>query len=145
SVTELIAQGLPVTLTIGVAALCVGLALGVAIGLLAGSRRNAWPDHAAMTIAPVGIAVPGFVAAPLLALAFGVEWQWLPAGGWERGSWRPLVLPVATLALPLTAHVARLTRGSLLEVLQAPYIRTARAKGLSRARILRAHALRPTL
>jgi oligopeptide transport system permease protein len=145
SVTELLAQGLPVTLTIGVAALVLAVVGGVAIGMVAGARRNRWQDHALMTAALVGIAIPGFVVAPLLALVFGIELRWLPVGGWERGSWRHLVLPVVTLSLPFMAHIARLTRGSLLEVLQSPFIRTARAKGLTEWRILRAHALRPTL
>jgi oligopeptide transport system permease protein len=145
SVAELIAQGLPVTLTIGAAALAMSVILGVAFGILAGRRRNRWPDHALMTLALVGIAIPGFVVAPVLALVFGIQLRWLPAGGWVPGSWRHLVLPVVTLSLPFIAYIARLTRGSLLEVLQSPYVRTARAKGLSEARILRAHALKPTL
>jgi len=89
--------------------------------------------------------VPSFVVAPLLALVFGLYLGWLPVGGWESGSLGHLVLPVLTLALPLIAYVARLTRGSVLEVLQSPFIRTARAKGLDPGVVLRRHALRPTL
>lgn len=145
TVGELIARGLPVTLAIGTAALLLSLAIGVPLGLVAALRQNRWLDHAAMAVALVGIAVPSFVVAPLLALAFGIGLGWLPVAGWETGSVRHAVLPVITLALPLVAALARLTRGSLLEVLQAPYIRTARARGLGPAVILRRHALKPTL
>jgi oligopeptide transport system permease protein len=144
-VTELIAQGLPVTLTIGVAALLLSVLVGVPCGVLAAARRNGGVDHAIMSAALVGLAVPGFVVAPVLALGFGIKLGWLPVGGWESGQWRYGVLPVVTLALPFIAHIARLTRGSMLEVLESPFIRTARAKGLSPARILRAHALPPAL
>jgi oligopeptide transport system permease protein len=98
-----------------------------------------------MAVALVGIAVPSFVVAPVLALVFGLHLGWLPVAGWEPGRLRYLVLPVVTLALPVAAYVARLTRGSLLEVLQSAYIRTARAKGLAPSAILRRHALKPTL
>jgi oligopeptide transport system permease protein len=145
TVAELIGRGLPVTLSVGSAALVLAVGLGVPLGLLAARRHNRWTDHAVMTLALVGIAVPNFVVAPLLSLAFGIGLGWLPVAGWEPGSPRHLVLPVVTLALPLVAYVARLTRGSLLEVLQAPFIRTAQAKGISQAALLRRHALRPTL
>ncbi len=145
SVGELIARGLPVTLGIGATALVLALALGVPLGLVAARRQNGWIDHAVMALALVGIAVPNFVVAPVLALVFGVRLGWLPVAGWESGSLRHMVLPAVTLALPFVAYIARLTRGSLLEVLQAPYIRTARAKGLDGGAVLRRHALKPTL
>ena len=144
-VTELIAQGLPVTATIGIAALLVSVLIGVPCGVIAAARRNGALDHALMSAALVGLAVPGFVVAPVLALVFGIRLGWLPVGGWEAGDWRFAVLPVVTLALPFVAYIARLTRGSMLEVLESPFIRTARAKGLSPARILRVHALPPAL
>jgi oligopeptide transport system permease protein len=145
SVAELIVRGLPVTLSIGAAALLLGIALGIPLGLVAGLRQNGWADHAVMAVALAGIAIPNFVVAPVLALFFGLYLGWLPVAGWEAGSVRHLVLPVVTLALPLVAYLARLTRGSLLEVLQAPFIRTARAKGLDPGVILRRHALKPSL
>jgi oligopeptide transport system permease protein len=144
-VTELIAQGLPVTATIGLAALLVSVLIGVPCGVIAAARRNGALDHALMSAALIGLAVPGFVVAPVLALVFGIRLGWLPVGGWEPGDWRYAVLPVVTLALPFVAHIARLTRGSMLEALESPFIRTARAKGLSAARILRVHALPPAL
>lgn len=145
TVAELIVRGLPVTLSIGAVALLAALSIGVPLGLLAARRQNGWVDHAVMGVALGGIAVPNFVVAPVLALVFGIGLGWLPVAGWEPGSLRHMVLPVATLALPFIAYVARLTRGSLLEVLQAPYVRTARAKGLGAGAILRRHALKPTL
>jgi len=145
SVSDLIAQGLPVTLKIGIAALALAVIAGVLLGLLAGARRNSPADHAVMGVAIAGIAVPNFVVAPLLALVFGVHLGWLPVGGWQRGELRYAILPVITLALPFVAYIARLTRGSLLEVLQLPHIRTARAKGLSERRILWRHAFKPAI
>lgn len=144
-VTELIARGLPVTTLIGVLALVLAVALGVPLGMAAGLRHDGPLDHAVMGVALVGIAVPGFVLAPVLALVFGIKLGWLPVAGWEQGSLRHMVLPVVTLALPFVAYIARLTRGSLLEVLQQPYMRAARAKGLAQSALIRRHALKPTL
>jgi len=145
SVTELIARGLPVTLTLGATALVLSLLIGIPLGVVAALRHNGWLDHAVMTLALAGIAVPNFVVAPLLALVFGISLGWVPVGGWEPGSLRHLVLPVVTLALPFVAYVARLMRGSLLEVLQSPFILTARAKGIGPAAVVRRHALKPAL
>jgi oligopeptide transport system permease protein len=144
-VSELIARGLPVTLTIGTLALLLAVTLGVPLGMLAALRHDGPVDHAVMSAALLGIAVPNFVLAPVLALAFGVWLGWLPVGGWEPGSPPHMVLPVITLALPFVAYIARLARGSMLEVLQAPYLRAARAKGISRGALLRRHVLKPTL
>ena len=144
-VSELIARGLPVTLTIGALALLLAVGLGVPLGMLGALRHNGALDHAVMGVALVGIAIPNFVVAPVLALLFGVKLGWLPVAGWEPGNVRFLILPVLTLALPFVAYIARLARGSLLEVLQAPYMRAARAKGLTQRVLLRRHALKPTL
>jgi len=144
-VSELIARGLPLTAGLGAAALLLAVITGVPLGMLAGRRRNRTSDHVVMGVALAGIAVPNFVVAPLLALVFGVLLGWLPVSGWESGNPRYAILPVITLALPLIAFIARLTRGSLLEVLQSPHIRTARAKGLSESRILWRHAFKPTI
>lgn len=144
-VSELIAQGLPVTAGLGAAALGIAMFAGVLLGMLAGRQPNRATDHVVMGTALAGIAIPNFVVAPLLALVFGVLLGWLPVGGWESGDLRYAVLPVVTLALPFIAYVARLTRGSLLEVMQSPHIRTARAKGLSESRILWQHAFKPTI
>jgi oligopeptide transport system permease protein len=144
-VSELIARGLPITAGLGAAALLLAVIAGVPLGMLAGRRRNRASDHVVMGVALAGIAVPNFVVAPLLALVFGVLLGWLPVSGWESGNLSYVILPVITLALPLIAYIARLTRGSLLEVLQSPHIRTARAKGLTESRILWRHAFKPTI
>jgi oligopeptide transport system permease protein len=145
TVTELIAQGLPVTAQIGIAALCLALGLGMLIGALAALRRNRAEDYALMTLAGAGIAIPSFVILPLLGLLFGIYVRWLPVAGWQPGSFRHLVLPVVALALAPLAYVARLTRAGLLEVLQRPFIRTAFAKGLPLHTVILRHALRPAL
>ena len=145
SVTELIAQGLPISLTLGLSAILVALLIGVPLGSLAALRQNRPTDHSIMAVAVLGIALPSFVVGPLLALTFGLHLRWLPVAGWESGQWRYLVLPVITLALPVIAYIARLTRGSLLEVLRSNFVRTARSKGLSERAILWRHALRPAM
>jgi oligopeptide transport system permease protein len=141
TVTELIASGLPVSLAIGLAALLLALLLGVPAGIWAALARGRWADRLLMSFAVAGISVPVFVIAPFLALAFGIWLRWLPVAGWTPGRISDLVLPVATLALPVVAYLARLTRGSLLEVLRAPWIRAARARGLPPRTVLLRHAL----
>jgi oligopeptide transport system permease protein len=145
TVTELIATGFPVSLRIGAWAMLIALVLGVAIGTLAALRQNRAADYIAMTAAMTGISIPNFVLAPVLVLIFAVGLRWLPAGGLGDGGIRNLLLPVLTLALTQVAYVARLTRGSLIEVLRSPFIRTARAQGLSTATIVLRHALKPAL
>jgi oligopeptide transport system permease protein len=143
SVNELIAAGFPVSLQLGVAAMALALVLGCGAGALAALRPGRWLDHAVMGLAVTGLAVPTFVVAPLLILAFAVWLGWLPAGGWD--GWRSALLPVVALALPQLAIAARLMRGSMAEVLRQDYIRTARAKGLPERRVVLAHALKPAL
>ncbi|MCC7462642.1 MAG: oligopeptide ABC transporter permease OppB [Gammaproteobacteria bacterium] len=145
SVNELIAQGFPVDLTIGGTALLLALLAGTLIGLYAALHRNSRCDWLLMGLAVVGISVPLFVIAPALVLVFALQLHWLPPGDWVAGSLPHLVLPAVALACPYTAYIARLTRGSALEVLASPYIRTARAKGLPLRVIMLRHALRPTL
>ena len=129
TVTELIAQGLPVSLRLGLSALIVAVLAGVTLGTLAALRQNSWLDHTVMSLAMTGIALPNFVVGPLLSLVFGVYLRLLPTGGWGGGAADHMVLPVIALALPYIAYIARLTRGSMIEVMRSNYIRTARAKG----------------
>lgn len=145
SVEELIAHGLPVSATLGLAAVLLALLIGVPLGALAALRQNTGVDHGVRTVAMLGIAMPSFVTGPLFTLVFGLYLQWLPVAGWTAGEPRHLVLPVLTLALPVMAYIARLTRASFLEVLRANYIRTARAKGIGEWRVIVRHALRPAL
>ncbi len=145
TVTELIAQGLPVTFELGGIALLVALGFGVPTGIWAALRHDSWADRGAMMLAVLGIAVPTVVVLPFLALCFGIRVHWLPVAGWEPGAARYLVLPVTALSLPPFAYVARLTRGGMLEVMSSPFIRTAFAKGLPLHTVVLRHALRPAL
>ena len=143
SVTELLWSGFPVSAQLGISAMVLAVLLGTAAGAYAAVRRNTIVDGGIMALAMTGIAVPNFVVAPLLTLVLGVYLSLLPVGGW--GGLSHAVLPVVALALPQVAYVARLTRGSMLEVLRADFIRTARAKGLGARRIVTRHALRAAL
>src|SRR5690606_34386334 len=118
--------------------------LGIPLGVWAALRAGRVTDRVLMFGAGLGLAIPKFVAAPLLILAFAVLLGWLPAGGWD-GTWRSMVLPVIALALPNLAYCARLTRASRLEVLGAASRRAARGRGIAGARLLLVHALRPGL
>jgi oligopeptide transport system permease protein len=145
TVTELIGQGFPVTLQLGVIAIALALGVGIPLGTFAALHHNSAADYATMSLAVVGIAIPSFVVLPFLGLLFGVFLHWLPVAGWEPGSIRHLALPVIALALPPLAYIARLTRGSMLEVLRSHFIRTAFAKGLPLHTVILRHALRPAL
>jgi oligopeptide transport system permease protein len=144
TVNELIALGFPVSMTIGGLAMLLAFILGTLIGTIAAMKQNSGVDYSLMGVAMLGISIPNFVIAPLLILVVAVYAGWLPAGGWDWSVQR-MVLPVITLALPIVAYIARLTRGSMIEVLHSNYIRTARAKGLPEFTVIRRHALKPAL
>jgi oligopeptide transport system permease protein len=145
SVSELIATGLRVSAELGALAMLLAICFGVPFGTVAALHRDRGLDKAVMLLALGGLVVPAFVLAPLLALVFGVHLQWLPVAGWDDASFAHRVLPVVTLAVPFVATIARLMRGSVLEVLSAPHVRTARAKGLSTSRVFIRHVLPPAL
>lgn len=145
SVNELIAAGLPVSATLGGLALLAALLLGGAAGALAAFYRDTLLDRLVTGLAVSGICIPVFVVGPLLILLFAIHAGWLPAGGWNGGDPAHLLLPVVTLALPQIAHIARLMRGGLLEVLESPWMRAARARGIPAFRRLWRHAGRPAL
>ena len=149
TVVQLIETGLPVSMRLGLSAMTLALFLGSFIGIWAALRQNRWQDYSVMTVAMIGITIPTFVTAPVLSLVFGVygftflgHQVSLPVGGWNNGALANMILPVTVLALPQIAVIARLMRGSMVEVLRANYIRTARAKGVPTARIVIRHALR---
>lgn len=144
SVSELIARGFPVSATLGAAAVVVALLTGIPLGIAAALRQHSMLDRLATACAVLGLALPSFVVGPLLALLLGVHLHWFAVAGWQLDA-AHLVLPVATLALPVGAYIARLMRGSLLEVLRADFVRTARAKGLPETQVILRHALRPAL
>jgi len=144
TVNELIARGFPVSMTVGGLAMLLAFVVGTLIGITAALRQNSAVDYSVMGVAMLGISIPNFVVAPLLILVLAVYAGWLPAGGWDWSIPR-MILPVITLALPVIAYIARLTRGSMIEVLHSNYIRTARAKGLPGHLVIRRHALKPAL
>jgi oligopeptide transport system permease protein len=144
-VTELIASGLPLSLTIGLSAAVLAFLAGVPLGAWAAWRERSRMAAALMGFSMLAVVLPAFVIGPLLALAFGIYWPIFRVGGFVPGDPAYLVLPVVTLALPVAAYVARLTRDSMRDVLRSNFIRTARAKGLGARVILRRHALRPAL
>jgi oligopeptide transport system permease protein len=128
-----------VSLLVGGLALLLSTSAGVAIGLKAGAHPGRLGDRLLMGLTNLGLALPSIVLAPLAVLVFAVLLGWLPAGG--VGTPAHYVLPPVALALPFTAAIARLTRGSVAETLNEPHVRTARAKGLPTRRILRRHVL----
>jgi oligopeptide transport system permease protein len=140
SVTELIVQGLPVSLEVGLWAMLLATIAGIVLGITGALRRNGMTDLSTGLIAMVGLAVPNFVIGPLLQNVFGLELKWLPIGGWD-GSINTMILPIFVLALPNIAYISRLTRGSMIESLRTNYVRTARAKGIGARRVIWKHAL----
>ncbi len=143
SVVDLFRVGLPVSIQIGSWAMLLALVFGTILGALAALRQNSWVDYMVVGTATFGITIPTFVIAPVLSLLFGVLMGWLPAGGW--GSWKHMILPVVTLALPQIAIVARLTRGATIEALRSNHVRTARAYGLPTHVVVGVHALRAAM
>ena len=139
SVNELIGMGLPISVGVGLAALSLALALGVAGGTFAALSRDGPRDRLLVVGATLGLALPPIVVAPVLVLVFAVMLGWFPAGGYATA--KHFVLPAITLALPYAAAFMRLTRGSVVEVLNRPHVMTARAKGLGRFRLVTRHVL----
>ena len=140
TVNDLIADGLPATLLLGVCALAWALLLGISAGIIGAIRQNTAWDYGFMTLAMVGISLPTFVLGPLLVLLFALTIYALPPAGW--GGLRHVVLPALTLGTAYAAYIARLTRAGMLEVVRSDFVRTARAKGLPEHTIVFRHMLR---
>jgi oligopeptide transport system permease protein len=145
TVNDLVNAAFPVSLRLGLFAFVIALVVGIGAGVTAALKQNSWVDYSVMSVAMIGVVVPNFVLAPVLALIFAIWLKALPAGGWEGGQAIYVVLPVAVLCQYYIAVIARITRGSMIEVLSSPFIRTARAKGLPLSYILRRHALKPAM
>jgi peptide/nickel transport system permease protein len=139
-VAEVILERLPTTMVLGVCAMLFALALAIPLGVAAAVRPNSIIDRLALTLAVIGQAMPSFWFALTLILWLGVHWRLLPITGSE--SWANFVMPSIALGYYVLPAVMRLTRAGMLEVLGADYIRTARAKGLTRISVLFKHALR---
>jgi ABC-type dipeptide/oligopeptide/nickel transport system permease component len=142
-VATAIAERLPATFELAFAAMVLAVVFAIPLGIIAAARAGTGVDHAATTIALLGISVPNFWLGPLLAIVFSVTLGWLPVSG--RGTAAHLVLPAITLGAPLAAVLARMTRASVLEELRELYVLAARARGLSRARAVLKHAFRNSL
>lgn len=143
TVNSIIAQGFPISATLGAEALALALAMGIFLGVLAAWHHNRWIDRSAMVVALIGISVPSFLLAAFLQYLFAVRLALLPVARW--GSFAQSILPSLSLAALPMAVIARLTRSSMLEVLRCEYLRTARAKGLSQVATIWRHALRNAL
>lgn len=141
TVNDLIAAGLPATLELSLYAILFALIIGLFAGIMASLRTNTLQDYVPMSVAMIGICMPSFVLGPILLLVFGIWLQWLPVAGWGQIP-GDKILPSITLGAGYAAYIARISRGGMLEVLSQDYIRTAKAKGLSTARIVFVHALR---
>lgn len=147
-VTQAIAERVPVTLALAGFALFLTVAIGLPCGIVAAVRANTWVDQAVLTLALVGVSVPNFWLSLMLIVLFGVMLDWLPAGGYipfadDPVGWvRCLILPAFSLALLQIGLLARITRATMLEILQQDYIRTARAKGLSPLLVIGKHTLK---
>lgn len=142
-VTSLLKQRFGATFKLALAAMLVSVSIAVPLGLISAIRKEGIVDHSAMFFALFGISVPHFYLGPLLILAFSIHWAWFPVAGDE--SWTAIVLPAVTLGTALAAMVSRMTRASMLEVMKADYVRTARAKGLPERKVLLKHAFRSAL
>ena len=140
SVNEIISTRFPVSVELGILGLLFALLVGIPVGVCASLHPNRPGDYIPMGIAMTGICLPSFVLGPLLILAFALGLNWVSASGWN--SWLDRLLPAVTLGSAYAAYIARLTRGSMLEVLSQDYIRTARAKGISETRVVLLHALK---
>ena len=145
SVNDVIAQGFPVTLTYGFWSFVVAVTVGVSLGVAAAIKQNSWIDYFAVGISIGAQVLPNFVMAPILLLVFTLWLGWLPGGGWSGGQWQFLIMPVIALSTSYMASIARITRSSMLEVLNTNFIRTAQAKGLPMRRVIWRHAMKPTI
>ena len=145
SVNELVANALPVSLAIGGTALVLAFVVGVGLGTAAALRQNSAADYGVMLVGNLGSVIPSFVIGPVMILVFALWLHWLPAGGWDDFAPQFMIMPVAMLTLINVATIARVMRGSLIEVLHSNFIRTARAKGLPTRVVVLRHALKPAL
>ena len=145
TVNDIIATGFPVTLTYGSLAFVVAVLVGVTLGVLAAINHNSWLDYLAVGVSIGAQVLPNFVMAPILVLIFTLWLGLLPGGGWNGGAWENVIMPVIALSTSFMASIARITRSSMLEVLNSNFIRTARSKGLPWRRIILTHALKPSM
>lgn len=145
SVNDLVAKALPISAAIGGGSLLIAIFIGVGLGTMAALKQNSIADYLTMMISSVGSVFPSFVIGPLLILVFALWLGLAPAGGWDNFAPRYMVLPMALLIFINVATIARVMRGSMIEVLGSNFIRTARAKGLPMRTLILRHAMKPAL
>ena len=146
TVNEIIDEGLPISMSLGVISLVLATVGGIAVGIISALKQNKWQDYVVTSIAVIGISVPLFVMGPVLQLVFGMRLKILPIGQWiSTHGIKAVILPAITLSFPYFAYIARLSRASILEVLRSDYIRTARAKGLKESVVVWKHVLKGAL
>ncbi|HNY99098.1 MAG TPA: ABC transporter permease [Rectinema sp.] len=146
TVNEIIDEGLPISMSLGVISLVLATVGGIAVGIISALKQNRWQDYVVTSIAVIGISVPLFVMGPVLQLVFGMRLKILPIGQWiSTHGIKAVILPAITLSFPYFAYIARLSRASILEVLRSDYIRTARAKGLKESVVVWKHVLKGAL
>jgi oligopeptide transport system permease protein len=145
SVNDLVAAALPVSLSIGGVSLFISFIVGVGMGIAAALKQNSIADYSVMLVGNLGSVFPSFVIGPVLVLVFALWLRWLPAGGWDDFKPAYMLMPVALLTFINVATIARVMRGSMLEVLHSNFIRTARAKGLPTRIVVLRHAIKPAL
>jgi oligopeptide transport system permease protein len=143
TVNDIIAQGLPVSMTLGALAFAFAMAVGLPVGFFTAARRGRWADYAGSFLAMLVVCVPGFVLAPLLILIFAVKLKWLPVALWDS-PWH-MILPVIALGLYFAGKIARLTREGMLNAMQSEFVTAARAKGLGENLLLLKHAVRTAI
>jgi ABC-type dipeptide/oligopeptide/nickel transport system permease component len=144
TVIELIGRTWPVSIALGCITVAIFLTTGVVMGIAAAIKQNTWIDHVVTFLATLGMTVPNFVIAIWLILIFAVQLRWLPIGGWNSDP-RTWIMPVIALGLSPMGIAARYTRASVIEVMGADYVRTARAKGLAESLVILRHALKNAL
>lgn len=145
TINELVNASFPVSIKIGILAFIFAFIVGVLAGIIAALNQNSKIDYIVMTFAMTGVAIPSFVLAPVLILFFAIYFDILPAGGWNGGQWEYVVLPVFAMSFGYIASISRIMRASMIEILNSNFIRTARAKGMSKSYIIFYHALRPAI
>ena len=145
SVNDLVAKAFPISAAIGGGSLLIALLLGVALGTLAALRQNSAFDYFTMLVSSIGSVFPSFVIGPMLILVFAIWFKLAPSGGWDNFAPRYMLLPMALLVFINVATIARVMRGSMIEVLSSNFIRTARAKGLPMRTLVLRHAMKPAL
>lgn len=142
-VTDVIGEAFPISAMLGLTAVAIAQLFGITFGIISAQYKNRWPDYLFMLLAILGVALPSMVIGPLLRYVIGVKLKWLPVSGW--GTFKQVILPSFVMALANLASTTRNMRASMLSVTTQDYIKTARSKGLSPAKIILRHEMRNSL